>query len=141
MWLQIDQVCKKQKNNPKNLLWSMLKCIVKWMTCLSSSNKKMIMLFLNIFKAPYCEYLVSSLEQCCMDIVVVGERIEQAVKARRILNTIKANQKKGQIAGKRKTIKCTRWKAINFYVGVIGKIIRCPISKSIPLVTIFNHSL
>ena len=54
----------------------MLKCIVKWMTCLSSSNKKMIMLFLNIFKAPYCEYLVSSLEQCCMDIVVVGERIE-----------------------------------------------------------------
>lgn len=141
MWLQIDQVCKKQKNNPKNLLWSMLKCIVKWMACLSSSNKKMIMLFLNIFKAPYCEYLVSSLEQCCMDIVVVGERIEQAVKARRILNTIKANQKKGQIAGKRKTIKCTRWKAINFYVEVIGKIIRCPISKSIPLVTIFNHSL
>lgn len=141
MWLQIDQVCKKQKNNPKNLLWSMLKCIVKWMTCLSSSNKKMIMLFLNIFKAPYCEYLVSSLEQCCMDIVVVGERIEQAVKARRILNTIKANQKKGQIAGKRKTIKCTRWKAINFYVEVIEKIIRCPINKSISLVTIFNHSL
>jgi len=58
------------------------------------------MLFLNIFKAPYCEYLVSSLEQCFMNIVVVGERIEQTVKTRRILNTIKANQKKGWIAGK-----------------------------------------
>jgi len=58
------------------------------------------MLFLNIFKAPYYEYLVSSLEQCFMDIVVVGERIEQTVKARRILNNIKAIQKKGWIAGK-----------------------------------------
>jgi hypothetical protein len=36
-----------------------------------------------------------------MDIVVVGKRIEQTVKARRILNNIKANQKKGWIAGKR----------------------------------------
>lgn len=54
-------------------------------------EKEMISLFSNTFKAPYFEYLVRSSAQHFTDLVVVAERIEQAIGLGKIANPIKKN--------------------------------------------------
>jgi len=44
------------------------------------SEKKMINLFINTFKAPYFEYLVGSSTQYFSDLVAIAKRIEQAIR-------------------------------------------------------------
>jgi len=51
----------------------------------------MINLFVNTFKAPYFEYLVGSSAQHFTDLVVIAERIEQAIGIGKIANPIKNN--------------------------------------------------
>jgi len=54
-------------------------------------EKEMISLFSNTFKAPYFEYLVRSSAQHFTDLVVVAERIEQAIGLGKIANPIEKN--------------------------------------------------
>jgi hypothetical protein len=49
-------------------------------------EKEMISLFSNTFKAPYFEYLVRSSAQHFTDLVVIAERIEQAIGLGKIAN-------------------------------------------------------
>ena len=51
----------------------------------------MINLFSNTFKAPYFEYLVRSSAQHFTDLVVIAERIEQAIGLGKIANPTKKN--------------------------------------------------
>jgi hypothetical protein len=51
----------------------------------------MISLFSNTFKAPYFEYLVRSSAQHFTDLVVIAERIEQAIGLGKIANPTKKN--------------------------------------------------
>jgi hypothetical protein len=44
------------------------------------SEKEMINLFINTFKAPYFEYLVGSSTQYFSDLVAIAKRIEQAIR-------------------------------------------------------------
>jgi len=53
--------------------------------------KKMISLFSNSFKAPYFEYLVRSSAQHFTDLVVIAERIEQAIGLGKIANLTEKN--------------------------------------------------
>jgi len=62
------------------------------------SEREMTGLFSNTFKAPYFEYLVGSAAQNFSDLVVIAERIEQAVRTGRIVDP---TEKRGFI-GKRK---------------------------------------
>ena len=55
-------------------------------------EKEMISLFSNTFKAPYFEYLVGSAAQSFSDLVVIAERIEQAIRMGRITDP---SEKKG----------------------------------------------
>jgi hypothetical protein len=57
-------------------------------------NKKNITAFSNTFKTLCFEYLVNSITQHFINIVVVVERIEQTVRARRFSNISKVNQRK-----------------------------------------------
>ncbi|KAL9354927.1 hypothetical protein Peur_052897 [Populus x canadensis] len=50
-------------------------------------EKEMINLFVNTFKAPYFEYLVGSSTQYFSDLVAIAERIEQAIRLRRIVHS------------------------------------------------------
>ena len=54
-------------------------------------EKEMISLFSNTFKAPYFEYLVRSSAQYFTDLVVIAERIEQAIGLGKIANPIEKN--------------------------------------------------
>ncbi|KAJ6952774.1 hypothetical protein NC653_041800 [Populus alba x Populus x berolinensis] len=54
-------------------------------------EKEMISLFSNTFKAPYFEYLVRSSAQYFTDLVVVAERIEQAIGLGKIANPTEKN--------------------------------------------------
>jgi len=54
-------------------------------------EKEMINLFVNTFKAPYFEYLVESSAQHFTDLVVIAERIEQAIGIGKIANPIENN--------------------------------------------------
>ena len=54
-------------------------------------EKEMISLFSNTFKAPYFEYLVRSSAQHFTDLVVIAERIEQAIGLGKIANPTKKN--------------------------------------------------
>jgi hypothetical protein len=49
-------------------------------------EKEMISLFSNTFKAPYFEYLVRSSAQHFTDLVVIAERIEQAIGLGKIID-------------------------------------------------------
>ena len=51
----------------------------------------MISLFSNSFKAPYFEYLVRSSAQHFTDLVVIAERIEQAIGISKIVDPIEKN--------------------------------------------------
>jgi phosphopentomutase len=51
----------------------------------------MINLFVNTFKAPYFEYLVGSSAQHFTDLVVIAERIEQAIGLGKIADLIEKN--------------------------------------------------
>jgi hypothetical protein len=62
------------------------------------SEREMTSLFSNTFKAPCFEYLVGSAAQNFSDLVVIAERIEQAVRTGRIVDP---TEKRGFI-GKRK---------------------------------------
>jgi hypothetical protein len=53
--------------------------------------KEMISLFSNSFKAPYFEYLVRSSAQHFTDLVVIAERIEQAIGLGKIANPTEKN--------------------------------------------------
>jgi hypothetical protein len=48
-------------------------------------------LFVNTFKAPYFEYLVGSSAQHFTDLVVIAERIEQAIGIGKIADPIENN--------------------------------------------------
>jgi hypothetical protein len=61
-------------------------------------EKEMIGLFSNTFKAPYFEYLVGSAAQSFSDLVVIAERIEQAIRMGRITDP---SEKRGFV-GRRK---------------------------------------
>ena len=61
-------------------------------------EKEMISLFCNTFKAPYFEYLVGSFAQRFSDLVDIAERIEQAIRLERIVDS---NEEKS-FTGKRK---------------------------------------
>ena len=54
-------------------------------------EKEIISLFSNSFKAPYFEYLVKSFAQYFTDLVVIAERIEQAIGLDKIANPTKKN--------------------------------------------------
>jgi hypothetical protein len=54
-------------------------------------EKEMINLFVNTFKAPYFEYLVGSSTQHFTDLVVIAERIEQAIGIGKIADPIENN--------------------------------------------------
>jgi len=54
-------------------------------------EKEMINLFVNTFKAPYFEYLVGSSAQHFTDLVVIAERIEQAIGIGKIADPIENN--------------------------------------------------
>jgi hypothetical protein len=54
-------------------------------------EKEMISLFSNSFKAPYFEYLVRSSAQHFTDLVVIAERIEQAIGLGKIANPTEKN--------------------------------------------------
>ena len=54
-------------------------------------EKEMISLFSNTFKAPYFEYLVRSSAQHFTDLVVIAERIEQAIGLGKIVDPTKKN--------------------------------------------------
>jgi len=54
-------------------------------------KKEMISLFSNIFKALYFEYLVRSSAQHFIDLVVIAERIEQAIGIGKIADPIENN--------------------------------------------------
>jgi hypothetical protein len=54
-------------------------------------EKEMISLFSNSFKALYYEYLVRSSAQCFTDLVVITERIEQAIGLDKIANLTEKN--------------------------------------------------
>jgi hypothetical protein len=54
-------------------------------------EKEMISLFSNTFKAPYFEYLVRSSAQHFTDLVVIAERIEQAIGLGKIINPTEKN--------------------------------------------------
>jgi hypothetical protein len=54
-------------------------------------EREMISLFSNTFKAPYFEYLVKSSAQHFTDLVVIAERIEQAIGLGKIANPIEKN--------------------------------------------------
>jgi hypothetical protein len=49
---------------------------------------EMINLFVNTFKTSYFEYLVGSSTQNFFDLVVVAERIEQAIRLGKIVDSI-----------------------------------------------------
>jgi tRNA isopentenyl-2-thiomethyl-A-37 hydroxylase MiaE len=49
-------------------------------------EKEMISLFSNTFKAPYFKYLVRSSAQHFTDLVVIAERIEQAIGLGKIVD-------------------------------------------------------
>jgi len=55
------------------------------------SEKEMISLFSNTFKAPYFEYLVRSSAQHFTDLVVIAERVEQAIGLGKIANPTEKN--------------------------------------------------
>jgi NADH:ubiquinone oxidoreductase subunit B-like Fe-S oxidoreductase len=57
----------------------------------SMLEKEMISLFSNTFKAPYFEYLVRSSTQHFTDLVVIAERIEQAIGISKIVDPIEKN--------------------------------------------------
>jgi NADH:ubiquinone oxidoreductase subunit B-like Fe-S oxidoreductase len=57
----------------------------------SMLEKEMISLFSNTFKAPYFEYLVRSSAQHFTDLVVIAERIEQAIGISKIVDSIEKN--------------------------------------------------
>jgi NOL1/NOP2/fmu family ribosome biogenesis protein len=61
-------------------------------------KKEMISLFSNTFKAPYFEYLVRSSAQHFTDLVVIAERIEQAIGLGKIVDPVEKNgfTKKGK---------------------------------------------
>jgi len=61
-------------------------------------EKEMIGLFSNTFKAPYFEYLVGSAAQSFSDLVVIAERIEQAIRMGRITNP---SEKRGFVGRKK----------------------------------------
>jgi hypothetical protein len=50
-------------------------------------EKEMINLFDNTFKASYFEYLVRSFAQYFSNLVVIAERIEQAIRLGRIVDS------------------------------------------------------
>jgi len=52
----------------------------------------MISLFSNTFKAPYFEYLVRSSAQHFTDLVVIAERIEQAIWLGKIVDPTEKEQ-------------------------------------------------
>ena len=52
-------------------------------------EKEMINLFSNTFKTPYFEYLIRSSAQHFTDLVVIAERIEQAIELGKIANPTK----------------------------------------------------
>jgi len=54
-------------------------------------EKEMISLFSNTFKTPYFEYLVRSSAQHFTDLVVIAERIEQAIGTCKITDPIENN--------------------------------------------------
>ncbi|KAJ6855859.1 hypothetical protein NC651_040470 [Populus alba x Populus x berolinensis] len=54
-------------------------------------KKEMVSLFFNTFKAPYFEYLVRSSAQHFTNLVVIAERIEQAIGLGKIANLTKKN--------------------------------------------------
>jgi hypothetical protein len=54
-------------------------------------EKEMISLFSNTFKTPYFEYLVRSPAQFFTDLVVIAERIEQAIGLGKIANPTEKN--------------------------------------------------
>jgi len=54
-------------------------------------EKEMISLFSNTFKAPYFEYLVRSSAQHFTDLIVIAERIEQAIGLGKIADPTKKN--------------------------------------------------
>jgi hypothetical protein len=54
-------------------------------------EKEMISLFSNTFKAPYFEYLVRSSTQHFTDLVVITERIEQAIGLGKIADPTEKN--------------------------------------------------
>jgi len=54
-------------------------------------EKEMINLFSNTFKAPYFEYLVRSSTQHFTDLVVIAEKIEQAIGLGKIADPTEKN--------------------------------------------------
>jgi tRNA isopentenyl-2-thiomethyl-A-37 hydroxylase MiaE len=54
-------------------------------------HKLIISLFSNTFKAPYFEYLVRSSAQHFTDLVVIAERVEQAIVIGKIADPIENN--------------------------------------------------
>jgi hypothetical protein len=59
-------------------------------------EKEMINLFVNTFKAPYFEYLMGSSAQHFSDFVTIAERIEQAIRLGRIVDSIEEKRFTGE---------------------------------------------
>ena len=57
----------------------------------------MINLFLNTFKTMYFKYLVRSSAQCFIDLVIIVERIEQAIELGKIADPTKKKNFIGKI--------------------------------------------
>jgi hypothetical protein len=62
-------------------------------------EREMTGLFSNTFKDPYFEYLVGSAAQNFSDLVVIAERIEQAVRTGKIMDS---TEKRGFVGKKKK---------------------------------------
>jgi hypothetical protein len=54
-------------------------------------EKEMISLFSNTFKTPYFEFLVRSSAQHFTDLVIIAERIEQAIRLGKIVDPTEKN--------------------------------------------------
>ena len=88
-WLSLQAM---EKNNKE----SIREYARRWSEVVAQVNppmleKEMINLFSNTFKAPYFEYLVRSFTQYFTDLVVIAERIEQAIGLGKIVNPTKKN--------------------------------------------------
>ena len=88
-WLSLQTMEKDHKESIKEYdrRWSEVAAQVKPLIL----EKEMINLFFNTFKAPYFEYLVKSSTQHFTYLVVIAERIEQAIGLGKIANLTKKN--------------------------------------------------
>jgi len=94
--IDVDPDCLKLQAMEKDNKESIREYARRWSEVAAQVNapmleKEMISLFSNTFKAPCFEYLVRSSAQHFIDLVVIAERIEQAIGLGKIANLTEKN--------------------------------------------------